>query len=381
MARVRHPPGALGRLRQRLQDARTRLHGERHLGVQDAVRQGPGLRGLPGAALLLERRDAAVQPRAAHGRRRLPGPPGPGGHRGLPPRDRRAGPRLDDDAVDRCRPTSRMAVGPDIDYVVVESEFTGRTERYVLAEARLAALRARAGRGRCRARRRAAQGLRPRRAPLHAAVLVLRGPRQARTVVLPADYVTTEDGTGIVHIAAAFGEDDKRAHRRRRHQPGRAGRRRRPLHLPGHRLRGPARLRRQPRDHRAPQGGHPRRGRPRRRHRWHRAAAARDLRPLLPALLALPSAADLHGGLVVVRRGDGVQGPDGRAQRADHLGARARQARPVRQVARERPRLVDLAQPVLGQPDPGVEVGQPRATRGSTSTARSRSSSATSASR
>ena len=32
-----------------------------------------------------------------------------------------------------------MAVRPDIDYVVVESDFTGRTERYLLAEARLAA--------------------------------------------------------------------------------------------------------------------------------------------------------------------------------------------------------------------------------------------------
>ena len=43
----------------------------------------------------------------------------------------------------------------------------------------------------------------------------------------------------------------------------------------------------------------------------------------------------------------------------DHLGARARQGRPVRQVARERPRLVDHAEPVLGQPDPRVALGQP----------------------
>ena len=27
--------------------------------------------------------------------------------------------------------------------------------------------------------------------------------------MLAADYVTTEDGTGIVHIAPAFGEEDK----------------------------------------------------------------------------------------------------------------------------------------------------------------------------
>ena len=47
------------------------------------LRQGPGLRGLPGPALLLERRDAAVQPRAADGRRRLPDAPGPGRHRRL----------------------------------------------------------------------------------------------------------------------------------------------------------------------------------------------------------------------------------------------------------------------------------------------------------
>ena len=48
-----------------------------HLGVQAAVGQGSGLRGLPRAAVLLARRDAAVQPRAADGRRRLPEPAGP----------------------------------------------------------------------------------------------------------------------------------------------------------------------------------------------------------------------------------------------------------------------------------------------------------------
>ena len=81
LARVRHPPGALGRLRQRLPDHEPRLHGVGDLGLQAAARQGPRLRGLPGAALLLERRDAAVQPRAADGRRRLPDAPGPGRHR------------------------------------------------------------------------------------------------------------------------------------------------------------------------------------------------------------------------------------------------------------------------------------------------------------
>ncbi len=80
MAGLRHPPGTLGRLRQRLQDTGSELHGVGDLGVQATVGQGPGLRGQPGAAVLLERRDPAVQPRTADGRRRLPEPPGPGHH-------------------------------------------------------------------------------------------------------------------------------------------------------------------------------------------------------------------------------------------------------------------------------------------------------------
>ena len=54
MARVRHPPGPLGRLRQRLQDARPNLHGVGDLGVQAVVGQGPCLRRQSGAAVLLE---------------------------------------------------------------------------------------------------------------------------------------------------------------------------------------------------------------------------------------------------------------------------------------------------------------------------------------
>src|SRR5699024_11950934 len=45
------------------------------------------------------------------------------------------------------------------------------------------------------------------------------------------------------------------------------------------------------------------------------------LRALLPALLALPESADLPGGVLLVRQSHRVQGPDGRTQRADQLGA------------------------------------------------------------
>ena len=107
VARLRHPPGALGRLRQRLPHHEPRLHGVGDLGVQAAARQGPGLRGLPGAALLLERRDPAVQPRAADGRRGLPEPPGPGGHRRRPPRRPGSWRSSGRPPRGRCRPTSR----------------------------------------------------------------------------------------------------------------------------------------------------------------------------------------------------------------------------------------------------------------------------------
>ncbi len=77
----------------------------------------------------------------------------------------------------------------------------------------------------------------------------------------------------------------------------------------------PAGLRREPADHRRSQE------RWRLGHARHRAAAARDLRPQLPALLALPRAPDLQGRLVVVRRGHRVQAADDGAQPADQLGA------------------------------------------------------------
>ena len=112
VARLRHPPGALGRLRQRLPHDEPRVHGVGHLGLQAAARQGPGLRGLPGAALLLAGRDAAVQPRAAHGRRRLPDAPGPRRHRRLRRHHARATSRASRSSSGRpprgrCRPTSR----------------------------------------------------------------------------------------------------------------------------------------------------------------------------------------------------------------------------------------------------------------------------------
>ncbi|MCS7478339.1 isoleucine--tRNA ligase [Umezawaea endophytica] len=94
------------------------------------------------------------------------------------------------------------AVHPDVDYVTVEAN----GERYLLAEARVPAYARELGEEP------------PVVARIKGADLVGRkyAPpfdffvgRENAHQVLAADYVTTEDGTGIVHIAPAFGEDDK----------------------------------------------------------------------------------------------------------------------------------------------------------------------------
>ncbi len=101
-----------------------------------------------------------------------------------------------------------MAVREDIDYVVVESDFSGRTERYVLAEARLASYARELGEDaadRVVARMTGADLVGRRYTPPFS---YYTGHPNSH-VVLAADYVTTDDGSGIVHIAPAFGEEDK----------------------------------------------------------------------------------------------------------------------------------------------------------------------------
>ena len=167
-----------------------------------------GFRVLP---VLLERPDAAVQPRAADGRRRLPEPPGPGRDRGPASGDRRAGPGLDDHAVDppgqprdHGRPGHRLR------------------RRRVRRDRHARALRHRGG-----AARRLRQGPLRRTATTRQEHVVERlkgtdllgrkflppfdyylGHPKAHHV-FPAEFVTTEDGTGLVHTAGAFGEEDK----------------------------------------------------------------------------------------------------------------------------------------------------------------------------
>jgi isoleucyl-tRNA synthetase len=101
-----------------------------------------------------------------------------------------------------------IAVRGDIDYVVVESAVTGRTERYLLAEACLPGYARELAEDappkivrRCKGSD--LTGLRY--TPPFSYFIGQPGAH----VVLDADYVTTSDGTGIVHISPGFGEEDK----------------------------------------------------------------------------------------------------------------------------------------------------------------------------
>jgi isoleucyl-tRNA synthetase len=94
------------------------------------------------------------------------------------------------------------AVHPDVDYVVVEAN----GERYLLAEARVPAYARELGEEPPVVARYKGSDLVGRKYTPPFDFFV---GRENAHQFLAADYVTTEDGTGIVHIAPAFGEDDK----------------------------------------------------------------------------------------------------------------------------------------------------------------------------
>ncbi|KQV67960.1 isoleucine--tRNA ligase [Nocardioides sp. Root122] len=100
-----------------------------------------------------------------------------------------------------------VMVGEDIDYVVVESDGpTGSTERYLIAEARLASYARELGEDpQVSWRGTGADLVGLEYAPPFS--YYSGHPKAFRLV--PAEFVTTTDGTGLVHTAGAFGEDDK----------------------------------------------------------------------------------------------------------------------------------------------------------------------------
>ncbi len=101
-----------------------------------------------------------------------------------------------------------IVVGEDIDYVVVQGSGDLADERFVIAEARLGAYARELGEDaadRIVQRCKGSELLGRHYTPPFSYYL---GHENAFRIV-PGDFVTTEDGTGLVHTAGAFGEEDK----------------------------------------------------------------------------------------------------------------------------------------------------------------------------
>jgi isoleucyl-tRNA synthetase len=99
-----------------------------------------------------------------------------------------------------------LAVGPDIDYAVMEEN----GQRYILAESRLGAYERELADAVQVGTLKGSELVGRRYAPLfdYLADTDTYGTEQAFQV-LAADFVSTEDGTGVVHMAPGFGEDDQ----------------------------------------------------------------------------------------------------------------------------------------------------------------------------
>ena len=236
-----------------------------------------------------------------------------------------------------------LAVGPDIDYAVVETP----TARATSSPRRGSTPTPRElGDGHPR---RHGQGRRARRPPLHAAVRLLR--RHGRTERVPGARRRLRRRPRTAPASSTWRPASARTTRSSATPP--ASRRSCPMDEHGRftaevaAVGRRARLRRQPARHPRPQG----RGR-------RRCATRPTTTPTRTAGAATQPLVYRAISSWFVEVTD-VPRPDGRAQPADHLGARARQGRQLRQVAGQRPRLVDQPQPLLGLADPGVAERRP----------------------
>ena len=100
-----------------------------------------------------------------------------------------------------------LCVGPKIDYVIVKGEnpYTKIEALYLLAEARLAAYAKELGEAPevlWRGKGTDLEGIQ------YEQLIPWANPGEGAFKMILGDYVTTEDGTGIVHIAPTFGADD-----------------------------------------------------------------------------------------------------------------------------------------------------------------------------
>lgn len=95
-----------------------------------------------------------------------------------------------------------LAVGPDIEYVEVLQKNDAGEARYILAKSRLSVLN---GDYEITAEYQGSDLVGLTYEPLYRSLVSSEGKKH---LVVPASFVTTEDGTGIVHTAVMYGEDD-----------------------------------------------------------------------------------------------------------------------------------------------------------------------------
>ncbi|GAA3069865.1 isoleucine--tRNA ligase [Streptosporangium carneum] len=101
-----------------------------------------------------------------------------------------------------------VAVHPDLDYVLLETDADHGGERYVIAEARMPHYARELGETPTILRRLKGTDL---LGLTYTPPFDFFAGHENAHRVLAADYVTVDDGTGLVHLAPAFGEEDKAA--------------------------------------------------------------------------------------------------------------------------------------------------------------------------
>ncbi len=336
--------GVLAGLRESVRHVHERVRGERVVGAQDAAREGPALPRPQDPSVLLAVRHGAVVARSRAGIR--------GGRGSERVRGARSGGARVQARVRRrilvwtttpwtLVSNTALAVHPELTYVELRKKNV--TEwTIVLAEARVAAVLgadwARRG-GTSSGQMLGAElaGTRYRR-PLDWVAYPDEG---AHEIIVAEDFVSASDGSGVVHMAPAFGADDYAAGRRHGlafMQPVNArGEFDADVPVVGGMF--------------VEEGG---RADHRGAARARRAVEGGDVPAPVPALLAVPHAAALLRARVVVRAHHGVPRRDARAQRGDRLAPAGGRRGSVRRVAREQHRLGDLARPLLGNAAAGV---------------------------
>ena len=303
--------------------------------LKQIYEQGPARPGLPDQPVLPALRDAAVRPRDGPAGR-VPDGRRPVGDRPVPAADAAAGRAaaagrrrpagVDDHAVDAgLEHRGRGAPGRDLrDRPQVRRRATGWSSQMRCSPG----CSARAGTSPTGSPGRELAG-----ATYEPPFRLIDVPDAHRVVT--GTFVTTEDGTGLVHLAPAFGADDMAAGREHGLPVVNPvlpdGRFEEDIPLVGGLFFKAA----DPAADREPVRPGP-------------AVRLPAARAQLPALLALRHAAAVLRAAVVVHPHDRDPGPAARGERGDELAAAHDQARPVRGLAAQQRRLGAVQDPVLG---------------------------------